>query len=182
MAEKYTKFYNARAEPLFCSLNLLFYHVLDAVVACLRSLIKVKVILSIESFRQSEFTSTNSGTLSRLLHGRKSFNKSKFTVWWICKIRPWWNGGFWVNLEWKKVKQLCGPKHEEITSRSRYTATLACFTVATCSRRRVDGMLNMQISSKPFPVAVLKSPSTVSFSSMTCPLGQGWRPPSRRPP
>ena len=44
MAEKYTKFYNARAEPMLCSLNLLFYHVLDAVVACLRSLINVKDI------------------------------------------------------------------------------------------------------------------------------------------
>ena len=37
---KYRKFYNARAEPLFCSLNLLFYLVLVAVavVVCLRSL------------------------------------------------------------------------------------------------------------------------------------------------
>ena len=39
-AENQTKFYNARAEPLFCSLNLLFYHVLVAVtvvVVCLKS-------------------------------------------------------------------------------------------------------------------------------------------------
>ena len=43
MAAKYTKFYNAHAEPLFCSLNLLFYHavVAVAVVVCLRSLITV---------------------------------------------------------------------------------------------------------------------------------------------
>ena len=35
-ATKCTKFYYARAEPLFCSLNLLFYHVLvaAAVVVC----------------------------------------------------------------------------------------------------------------------------------------------------
>ena len=46
---QYTKFYNARAEPLFCSLNLLFYQVLVAVavavVVCVKSLlpaIKVK--------------------------------------------------------------------------------------------------------------------------------------------
>ena len=40
MAEKYTNFYNARAEPLFCSLNLLFYQVLVAIVVmvCLKSL------------------------------------------------------------------------------------------------------------------------------------------------
>ena len=39
-AEKCTKFYNARAEPLFRSLNLLFYDVLVAVavavVVCLK--------------------------------------------------------------------------------------------------------------------------------------------------
>ena len=37
----FAKFYNARAEPLFCSLNLLFYHVrvAVAVVVCLKSLL-----------------------------------------------------------------------------------------------------------------------------------------------
>ena len=37
MADKYTKVYNARAEPLFCSLNPLFYHVLFAVAVVVSS-------------------------------------------------------------------------------------------------------------------------------------------------
>ena len=46
-AKKCTKIYNARAELLFCSLNLLFYDVLVAVavaVAVLVSLIKLSEI------------------------------------------------------------------------------------------------------------------------------------------
>ena len=38
-AKKCTKIQNARAEPLFCSLNLSFVEVLVAVVVCLNSLI-----------------------------------------------------------------------------------------------------------------------------------------------
>ena len=38
-AKKCTKNYNARAQLLFCSLNLLFCGVLVAVVVCLRSLV-----------------------------------------------------------------------------------------------------------------------------------------------
>ena len=44
MAKKCTKIYNARAQPLFCSSNLLFGDVLVAVavVFCVRSLIVIK--------------------------------------------------------------------------------------------------------------------------------------------
>ena len=59
---KNTKFYNARAEPLFCSLNLLFYHVLVA-VAVRRSLLK--------------------GAMSRVVHLEKfslNFSSSSFAI------------------------------------------------------------------------------------------------------